>query len=142
MPDFSQLMRQPAGAAKKPVALPMGDYPAVIKSFENGDQNANKTPYLRFHIGLTNFPDSITEEERADIDLSKKQLRRDFYLTPEAFWRLDEFFRSVGVQFDGVKTYEELAPEVVGASVIAEVQQYVNQKTSEIGNQVGKLIGA
>ena len=145
MPDFSTLLRKPAGEAKKPPALPAGDYPAVIKSHEVGDQNKNRTPYVRFHVGLTGFPDSVSDDERkgadgSPIDLSKKQLRRDYFLTEDALWRLDEFIRSCGVESNG-RSYEEVLPELVGASVLAEVQQYMNQSNNEIGNQIGKLVG-
>lgn len=143
MVDFSALLRAPAGEAKKPSALPAGDYSAVIKSWEIGDNNKNKTPYVRFHIGVTGWPDHVDEESRQSegkpIDLSKRQMRRDFFFG-DALWRLDEFIRSTGVEARG-RTYEEILPELIGAPVIAEVQQYMNEKTSEIGNQIGKLLG-
>lgn len=140
MADFSQLLRKPAGEAKKPAALPAGDYSGVIKSFEVGDQNKNKTPYIRFQVALTGWPDSVDESDRGDTDLSKRQMRRDYYLTDDALWRLDEFIKSCGVEPNG-RSYEEIVPELMGASVLAEVQQYLNQTSNEIGNQIGKLVG-
>lgn len=138
MPDFSSLLRKPAGEAKKPEALPAGDYPGVIKSFELGDQNKNHTPYARLAIGLTGWPDTVDESDRGDTDLSKRNLRRDMYLTDEAFWRLDELLRGLGIEVTG-RTYEETIPELVGQQVLVEVQQYMNQTNNEIGNQVGAL---
>src|SRR5260221_4712227 len=142
MVDFSTLLRKPAGEAKKPPALPIGDYPGVIKSYELGDQNKNKTPYVRFHVGLLGWADSIPESERqADLDLSKRQMRRDYFLTEDALWRLDEFLRSIGVKLEG-RSYEEALPDAIGASILAEVQQYINQTNSEVGNQIGLLKAA
>lgn len=142
MVDFSSLLRKPAGEAKKPPALPIGDYPAVIKSFELGDQNKNKTPYVRFHVGLLGWAESIPESERiAEVDFSKKQMRRDFFLTEDSLYRLDEFLRSVGVRMEG-RNYEEVLPDAIGANVLAEVQQYINQSNSEVGNQIGLLKAA
>lgn len=149
-PNFSHLLKRPAGQAKKPEALPVGDYPGIIKGFEIGDQNKNKTVYARFQLGLTAWPDSVDETERSKtgadgkteaIDLSKRQLRRDFFLTDDALWRLDEFLRSCGIEPEG-RTYEECLPEAVGQQVTVEVQQYLNEKNNEIGNQVGKVTGA
>lgn len=153
MPDFSQLLRKPAGESRRPPTLPADDYPGIIKSYELGDNNINKTPYVRFAVGLTdwgkNVPDewqqsdaqgNIIQVSKADIDLSKRQLRRDFFLTDDAYWRLDEFIRSSGVNFEG-RDYEEVIPELVGTPVLVEVQQYLNQRNNETGNQIGRLIG-
>lgn len=142
-PDLKSLMRTPAGLAKKPPTLPIGDYPGVIKSFESGNQNANKTNYIRFHVGLTGWPDSVPQEDRV-VDLAKRQMRRDFYMTPDALYRMDNLLTSCGIILDGVKSYEELVPQLVGASVIAEVQQYVNERSTppETANNIGGLRGA
>lgn len=136
MPDFTSLLRKPAGEAKKPEALNAGDYPGVIKSFEVGDANKNKTPYARFHLGMTGWP--ADGEAQEGVDLSKRQLRRDYFLTDEALWRLDELITELGIAAEG-RSYEEILPEMVGAQVLIEVQQYMNQQTNEIGNQVGSL---
>ena len=146
--DLSHLLRRPAGQATKPAALPIGDYQGIIKSFEYGDQNQNKTPYVRFQLGLMEWPQNISDDEKTQpgpsgpvpVELSKRSLRRDFFLTDDALWRLDDFLKSCGKE--GGANYEELIPTLVGERVVVEVQQYVNQKTSEIGNQVGRVVGA
>lgn len=147
MPDFSKLLKMPAGKAKKPSALPIADYPGVIKSFELGDQNKNRTPYARLQLGLTGWADSVDEADRVEegsdgqpkpIDLSKKQLRKDYYLTDEALWRLDALITSLGIEPNG-RTYEEVLPELVGKPVLVQVQQYLNQQNNEIGNQTGDI---
>ena len=139
MPDFSSLLKKPAGEAKKPDALNAGDYPGIIKSFEMGDANKNKTPYVRFNVGLTSWPDEPqTDAAGTPIDLSKRQLRRDFFFTEEALWRLDAFLAEIGISAKG-RSYEEALPETVGANILVEVQQYMNQQTNEIGNQIGGL---
>lgn len=138
MPDFSQFLRKPAGEAKKPPVLPMGDYPGQIKSFELGDQNKNKTPYVRLHLGLTDWASGV--EPLPEVELSKRQFRRDFYLTDDALWRLDELIRSCGAHVEG-QSYEESLPNLVGASVLIEVQQGMSEKNNELFNQVGKVVG-
>lgn len=140
MPDFSSLLKKPAGEAKKPPALPAADYPGVIKSFELGDNNKNKTPYVRLVLGLMSVPDGIDPSELEGIDITKRQQRRDFYITDDALWRLDQFIRSTGIEMNG-REYEEVLPELVGTQVTIEIQQYLNQNTNEIGNQVGKIWG-
>jgi hypothetical protein len=154
MPDFSQLTKRPAGEAKRPPALPVADMNGIIVSYELGDANQNNTPYARFHVKLTdwgNAPESwsivdaktgkVTECSQNDVDLSKRQMRRDMFLTDDALWRLDEMIRSLGIEPSGM-TYEEVLPQMVGKTVLVEVQQYVNKNTGEVGNQIGKLVGA
>lgn len=140
MPDFRDLLKKPAGEAKKPPALRAGNYPGVVKSFEYGDNNKNKTPYVRFQLGATGPAETVEPSEYDGIDLSKKQFRKDFYLTDDAWWRLDAFLRSVGIEPKG-RTYEECIPEVVGCDVLIEVQQEMNQTTNEIFNKTEAVKG-
>jgi hypothetical protein len=140
MPDFSQLLRKPAGEAKRPKPLPIGDYQGVIRSWEVGDNNRNHTPYVRFQVVMTEWPETVSMEDRGDIDLSKRTMRRDFYLTEESTWRLDTFIRSCDVDPLN-RTYEEVLPELVGRAVIAQVQHYINQQSGEIGNNLGEVVG-
>lgn len=141
MPDFSSLLRKPAGEAKRPPVLPVGDYSGIIKKWEVGDNNRNKTPYVRFHLGFFDFPESVDHADRENIDLSKRQKSRDYYLTEESLFRLDEMLRTLGVEAKG-RSYEEVLPEVLGKNVIISVTHYTNDRTGELGDQVEKIIGA
>lgn len=153
MVDFTQFASKPAGEAKRPPVLPADDYLGIVKSFELGDENANHTPYVRFAIGLLDWGPNVPDEwpiaapdgtvqdiSKSDIDLSKRQMRRDYYITDEALWRLDEFIRSCGVEPSG-RSYGEIIPELIGKQVTVKIEQYLNKRTNEIGNQVGQLIG-
>ncbi len=149
MPDFSTLLRQPAGQAPKPKALVPGDYPAVVKKFEvlPAPEGKDYSAIIRLHLGLMDWPATASEDDKlqpkADgstmpIDLSKRQLRKDFY--DSAMWRFDDFIKSCGIAI-GSQTYEEILPQLVGAQATAQVQQYLNQKNNDLGNQVGDLKG-
>jgi hypothetical protein len=141
MVDFSHLLRKPAGEAKRPPALPAGDYEGVIRSYEFGDNNRNHTPYVRFQIVLTSWPQALPEGSRPEgVELSKRQLRKDAYLTEDSLWRLDTMISSCGIEPYG-RNYEEVLAEMVGQPVTAEVQQYLNQQTNEIGNNIGNVVG-
>lgn len=146
--DMKSLLQKPAGKAVKPPSLPVGNYGGKITKYEYDNKNKNNTPYARYTVILNQWPDNVTEEEKQytdgegvahTIDLTKRSMRKDFYLTDDAFWRLDEFLKSMGIEGG---TYEELIPKAVGLDCVAEVQQYVNQTTSEIGNQLGRLLAA
>lgn len=141
MVDFTKLLSRPAGEAKKPPILPAGDYPGIIKAWKTGESRQNRTPFVSFTLGLMAFPADLDEADTQGIDLEKRQLSRDFYITEDALYRLDEFIHSCGVETTG-RAYEEVLPELIGAAVLVEVSQYINQRTNEIGNQVAKLVGA
>lgn len=140
MPDFSQLLSKPAGEAKRPKALPIGDYQGVIKSHEVGDNNKNHTPYVRFGIVLTEWPENFSGDDiPQDVDLSKRQLRKDLFLTEDSLWRLDELIRSCGIEANG-RPYEEVVPELIGQPIKVEIKHYRNQQ-DEIGNSVETIVG-
>lgn len=155
MPDFNKLLSRPAGVAKPPKVLVPGNYPAVIKGHEivQAPPGKDYDMIIRFPVGLTGWPDTATDEDKTQetgegtgkpLDLSKRQLRRDFYANSEdvnSTKRLDDFIRSCGIEPAG-RSYQEVLPELTGAHVIAEVQQYLNQRTNELGNQIGGLTGA
>lgn len=148
MPDFSKLANAKAGEAKKPKALPEGNYSAIIKGWEFVPAPAGKNyeSMVRFNLGLLDWPDSVPQDEREQdlgngpkaIDLSKMSMRRDFY--DNTLYRLDDFIKSCGVDMNG-RTYSEVLPELVGKRVVAQVKQYLNERTSEIGNNIGDLTG-
>jgi hypothetical protein len=143
MADFSSLLSKPAGEAKKPPALDAGAYPGIIKSYEVGDNNQKRTPYVRFHWGITGWPgEAQTDESGAVIDLSKRQLRSDFYLTDDALWRLDAFMREVGINMEPGQTYAEVLPTAVGTTATLHIVQELNQRTNDTYNTIENITKA
>ena len=153
MPDFSALLSRPAGKAIKPPILPVELYPAIVHRFEHGDQNRQRTPYVRFLVGLTDWPESIppgspdrqyldADGNSQEIDLSRRQFHADFYITEDALGILDDFLRSCGINLTGL-SYNEAVPQVVGAQCLARVGQYINESTGERANarRLDALIG-
>ena len=154
MPDFSKLLTRTAGVAKPPKVLVPGNYPGIIKGHEilPGPPGKDYDTIIRFPVGLTGWCDNATEDDKVQetgegaskpIDLSKRQLRRDFYANTDdinSTKRLDDFIRSCGIEPAG-RSYQEILPELTGMRVTAEVQQYLNLRTNELGNQIGNLAG-
>ena len=153
MPDFSHLYKRPAGLSAEPKALPQEQYPGIIKFFEFAETSTQKIPVVRVHLALLGWPDSVQEKDRyltdgegkqVPIEITKKQFRRDF-MTPEdfsnpAWFYFDQFLRTCGLEPQG-HSYEELIPQLIGQRVTVEIQQYLNQNTNNIGNQVGRVFG-
>ena len=148
MANFSSLFKTAAGEAKKPQPLPIGEYVGMIKSFERKDGPAGKDykEIVRFNLVPLEWPSDVDEASKSQdlghgpipIDLTKRQLRRDFY--DNSLHRLDDFIRSCGIEPKG-REYGEVIPEMIGKRVKISIGQYINQQTNEYANQVNDLTG-
>ncbi len=140
MPDFSELINRPAGVAKRQPPLPAYDYPGIITSYEPG-KSSKGTPYVRFHVTLSGWPEGIPEGAKQDsdgneMDLSKKRFRYDYYTSDDALVMLDDFIRGCGVNLpdDGSVGYGEAISQLIGCQVTASVQQSFNETSGETYN--------
>lgn len=153
MPDFTHLLKVPAGKAVSPPALHPGNYPGVISGgpeYREPPPGADYEMVIRFQIKLTGWPDDLDDSHRSyingqgqqvAIDLSKVRLRRDFFYGDRGLVHLDKLIRSCGIEPDGSKTYDEYLPQLIGQHVVVAVGQYMNNRSNEIGNQVNDLVG-
>lgn len=162
MVDFSKLYQRPAGEAKRPPTLPGGAYPAIIKSYELGESEQKKTPFVRYFMSLLEWPPEApkewdeTDEEgkqwhysQEEIDLSRRQQRSEFYFWEDqntretadsALYQFDQFLRSCGIEPQG-RSYEELFPAPVGSRVICLLKQQLNPQTNRIFTTVDRISG-
>jgi hypothetical protein len=128
--DFSALLSKPLDEVKAPVPLPAGTYYGIIKEYKFDESPEKKTPFIRFTIQLTGAGDDVYVEEVASIEWSKKQLRKDFYLTEDALFRFKKFLETLGIDTVG-KSFDSLIPETQGAKVLVEVTQRPNTRNPE-----------
>lgn len=150
--DMSSLLRPPATSTLPPPVIPSDVYPGLIKTYElASSQNGN--PMLRLQVALMDWPPSINKKDRVQlgpngeeipIDLSKKQMRKDFFLTPNAYYRLEQFLEGMGfdVGMDGAgnKDYETPVSQLIGMQVDVEVQRILSNRTNEFINVCGELL--
>lgn len=144
-PDFTQLLKTNLDTVKRPPTLAAGTYHGRITKYEFGESKEKKTPYVQFHIQLLSAGADIASEDMRDadgvpIDLSKRQMRRDFFLTAEAMYRLKEFIESCGISTSG-RSLDTTIPELLNAPVLVGVVQTNSRDGSEIYNNVGTLKG-
>jgi hypothetical protein len=132
MPDFRALLSKPVDDIVKPKAIPTGTFVGRIDKYDLLEaKNERKTPYVRFSIKLASPGADIDPSELDGVDLSKKTLPKDFYLTDDALHRLKSFMSSCGIDFTG-RSLAETIPDFVGA----EVTVYITQRTSEDGKEI------
>ena len=140
--DFRQLLSKPLDEVKRPPALPAGTYYGTVTKFEFGESNEKKTPYLRLSLAVASAGDDVDQEGLKDIDLTKKQLRKDFYITPDAEYRIKEFLESCSIPTAG-RALGEAIPDCMNASVVIEVLLRPNRNDANAppNNEVGNLKG-
>jgi hypothetical protein len=143
MPDFSSLLSKPVDDIKRPASLPAGTYFGTVKNFEVGESQEKKTPFVRFNFTLTHAGPDIDPADMAEVDLSKKQLRQDYYITPDAEYRLKEFLESMKIPSKG-RTFQSMLPDAISQPVMLDVVQQLNQKdpTAPPYNNVRSCKGA
>jgi hypothetical protein len=125
--DFSALLSTPMDDIKRPPPLPAGNYLGRVTKYEFLESTEKKTPFVRYSVSVESAGSDIDPADLTDIDLSKKQLRSDFYLTPDALYRLTEFLEGLGIEKTG-RTLAEAIPEAIGISVAFTVTQRMNTR--------------
>lgn len=146
MVDFRQLTSKPMDKIKKPQTLPPGTYKGVIAGQEYGESSKKKTPYCRFAIRLTSAGDDVAPErltvEGQPLDIGKKNFNTDFYLTPDAEYRLVEFLSSCGVDVSNGRSLAEGIPDAMNAIVIVNLAEDMKQDGSgDFFNQIKEVKG-
>jgi hypothetical protein len=128
--NFRELLNVKADDVKAPAVLPEGTYYGNIDRYEFGESSKAKTPYLRYTVKFHSAGDDISPDDLEGIDLSSRKLSNNFWLTPDALFRLKDFISSLGIAVEG-RTLEELIPETAGMGVIAYVTQRMNPDNPE-----------
>lgn len=141
MVDIRSLLSVSADEVKKPPVLPRGTYHGFIEKYEGGESREKKTPYLRVFLKVQSADATIPADQLEGVDLSKKQFRKDYYLTPDALYRLKEMLDKVGVSTEG-RQLAECVPELVMKPVMFEITQRASEDGKELYNDVGDISAA
>lgn len=136
MPDFTKLLDTDLADVKRPPAWPAGIYGGRILRYEPGESAQKKTPYMRFTVGITSYPEDFDDDQRKEFDIEGKTFRADYYLTEDAIWRLGELLKGLG--FAGKMS--EALPQTIGSEVKVDLGSELNQNTNEIFNRVNRLL--
>ena len=136
---FADLLATNTDDVEKPKPLPAGIFDATVKGFKL-DINKNGNTFVKFEYSNINAGPDVPPEDLEGLDLSKRLLTFNFYLTDGAKWRLKEHLQSLGISTTG-KTFGELLPLTVGSAVRLEVIQYNSQDGKEILSRVESVVG-
>jgi hypothetical protein len=137
---FRSLLQQTSETVERPRALAGGHYIGDIKSTEFGTSRQKQTPYLRVLITPTEETDDVPVGANDGIDLTRKELRKDFYITPGSLYRLGDMLDSV-LGKDG-RPFEERIPDLRGQRVLFAVTTRDNDEGTETYNDIGSIVAA
>lgn len=126
-PNFGALLDAPSETVKRPPALPKGTYLLLVTKFEPTQSSQKKTDGIRYFFQPIQAGSDVDQTRLAGIDLNKKELREDFWVTPDALYRLTEFHASILGPTPGVSVRQNL-PAVVGQQVFGYVDEVPSNK--------------
>lgn len=139
--DFKALLQKPVDSVKAPEPLPEGHYNGRIAKYEFGESQQKKTPYVRFALSLDSAREDVDQAALADMDLSKKQLRKDYYLTEDALFRLRGLLEACNVSIEG-RSFDVAIPELIGTMVNVEVIRKPSTDGESFFNEVKDITAA
>jgi hypothetical protein len=140
--DYREMLRQPTESLERPKPLPKGNFIATIGQHEFGTSRNKGTPYIRFPLAIAEACADVDPAAIEGIDLSRRELRRDYFITPNALYRLGDMVDAVLGKKPGVNLDERL-PDLRGSRVMVTVSQRASEQNSEeIYNDVDSIVAA
>jgi hypothetical protein len=136
---FRQLLTQNTDTVERPRALAAGHYIGLIKGFEFGVSSKKQTPYLRVLLTPTEETDDVLVDANEGMDLSRRELRADYYITPASLYRLSDMLDAVLGKTAG-RSFDERIPELRGAQVMFNVTVRESEDGAPLFNDVGTIV--
>lgn len=135
-PDLQSLLAMPSDSIKPPVNLPVGGYVgrAIQREFDKA-KNEKQTPIVRYTIQFDEpLPDVDETELAAALEvksLAENTQRLEFWLTPEAVYRLKEWAENhCKVDTSGMNL-AEIIEAALGQPFVSMLGQQPNKKNPE-----------
>lgn len=130
--NFEALLNKPLDSFEAPKPLPAGSYSALIEKFEFGKSKNKETPYVRFFVKPTEGLDVDAEAIAEAGGFEGKALRLDFFLTPDAMFRLTKFAdEHLGLDIAGRPT-GEIIQEAVGCPLTIVVAHETSTRDASV----------
>jgi hypothetical protein len=138
---FRELLSQNTDTVERPRALAPGHYNGKIKGHEFGQSRQKQTPYVRFLLVPESEGPDVPAGANDGIDFSRRELRKDLYITPNALYRLSDMLDAVLGKETG-RSFDERIPDTRDASVMFAVTQRESEDGTETYNDIGTIVKA
>jgi hypothetical protein len=145
--NFAVLLGQQVDSAERPPTFPIGPYDSVVTGHEFGTSPKKQTPFVGFNVKLLSPREGVDEElfevaGGVEKLSARRELRYDFYLTPDAMYRLREFLElGLGMESAG-RAFDEMIPETTNAPFIAIVVHNPGSREGEVYMNIGTYAAA
>lgn len=95
MSDFRSMLDESIDEVVRPKPLPAGNYVFNVGDYKLDKSTKKQTDFVSINLTPVMPQDDVDADDLAaslgEKSLSDKTMKVDFYLTPDAMWRLDEF---------------------------------------------------
>ena len=144
MPSFRELLQQSTDQVERPRPVADGHYIGEIRGHEFDRSRNKQTPLVRFIMVPLEETTDVADGANAGMELARKELRKEFYITPTAMYRLTDFLDAVLGKTTG-RSFDERIPDTRGVRVLFQVthRDTTDEATGEITNtynDVGTVI--
>ena len=108
-----------------PPALPRGYYRATVVDLKSDKSREKKTPYVQYQVTPSEAQEDVDQDALAEVEnWTSRKIRTDsFWLTPDAAFRLKDFFTAVGLTSGTMRENIPLAKD-------REVMVYIDEVPS------------
>lgn len=138
---FRELLSQKTDSVERPKPLADGHYIGEIKTHEFGTSRQKQTPFLRLILTPKEETADVPEGANGTMELSKRELRKDFFITPASLYRLSDMLDAVLGQEAG-RSFDERIPELRNAQVMFAVTSRESEDGTQVYNDVGTIVKA
>jgi len=131
--DFNNLLDQKVGEVEAPKTFPQGTVTLEVKSRKFDKSKNKQTPYVEFEFETVGVDDDIDQEQLPD-NWQGKKWDDQFYLTPDALKRLEEFLKMAGVE-EGLSLRDGIEAVASGGHFVKAqvVHEMFTRKSGEPG---------
>jgi hypothetical protein len=138
---FRSLLQKTSETVDRPRALAVGHYKGEIKNYEFGVSKQKQTPFLRLFLVPHEEMEDVLEGANDGIDITKREIRADYYIVDKALFRLANMLDAVLGKASWVP-FDERIPTLRGTRVIFQLTQRPNEDETEIYNDVRSIIAS
>jgi hypothetical protein len=145
--NFEELLGQQVESVEPPRLFPIGSYDAVLGRYETGNSSNKGTPFVRFPVKLVGPKEDVDQDEFEAAGgmeklINRSPLRLDFYMTPDASFRLRQFLENTLEMDSHNRTFDSMLPETDGMSLVVQIKHEAGQNEGEMFMRIGGTAAA
>lgn len=139
--NFRELLSQATDQAERPRALADGHYIGTVGNHEFGLSRQKQTPYVRMFVTPEEACPDVEAEANKGLNIATYELRKDYFITPKAIYRLADALDAILGQETG-RSYDERLPDTRDVRVMIDVGHRDSEDGKERFNEIRSIVRA